>query len=128
MILVLTVLVATTLIARLTGAHTPSGTWMHRLIWDGFLVGMPVALAGLLAAGQRWALMAGVMYGTIGLALDISTIVQELTRSALPQTVVLSAITGLLNFLLIAVGGRGFLDVVSRPMPPAGRPPNLRSP
>ena len=69
--------------------------------------------------------MAGVMYGTIGLALDISTIVQELTRSQdQPTMVVFSGITGLLNFLLIAIGGRGFLDVVSHPTPPAGRPPN----
>ncbi|HJU04710.1 MAG TPA: hypothetical protein VJ692_06110 [Nitrospiraceae bacterium] len=125
--LVLTALVAMTLIARLTGAQASPGTWTQRLFWDGFLVGMPVALAGLLAAGQRWALMAAVMYGTIGLALDISTIVQEITKTALPQTVVLSAITGLLNFLLIAIGGRGFLDVVSRPSPPARRPPNLQS-
>jgi len=125
MILILAMLVATTLIARLIGVQTPSGTWTHRTTWDGFLVGLPVALVGLLAAGQRWALMAGVMYGTIGLALDISTIVQELTKSPdQPTMVVFSGITGLLNFLLIAIGGRGFLDVVSHPTPPAGRPPN----
>ena len=127
LILVLTALVGTSLIARLTGIHTPPGTWTHRLIWDGLLVGMPVALAGLLMAGQRWALMAGVMYGTIGLALDISTIVQEVTRTGQSHTVLLSALTGLLNFLLIAIGGRGFLDVLSSPTPPTGRPPSLRS-
>ena len=125
MILLLAVLVAMTPIARTTGVEASSGTWTHRIIWDGFLVGLPVALVGLLAARQRWALMAGVMYGTIALALDISTIVQELTRSQdQPTMVVFSGITGLLNFLLIAIGGRGFLDVVSHPTPPAGRPPN----
>lgn len=124
MILVLAALVATTLIARLTGAHAPSGTWTHRLIWDGFLVGMPVALAGLLAGGQRWALMAGVIYGTIGLALDISTIVQILTRqNDHPAMIVMSAVTGLLNFLLIVIGGRGFLDM-GAPTPRASRPPS----
>jgi hypothetical protein len=90
MILILAMLVATTLIARLIGVQTPSGTWTHRTTWDGFLVGLP-----------------------------------ELTKSPdQPTMVVFSGITGLLNFLLIAIGGRGFLDVVSHPTPPAGRPPN----
>lgn len=51
------------------------------------------------------------MYGTIGLALDLSTIVQELTQGGSQASVlVISGITGLLNFLLIAIGGRRFLD------------------
>ena len=50
------------------------------LLWNGFLFGIPLILVGFLAAGARWAFMAGVMYGTIGLALDIATVVQDLTR------------------------------------------------
>ncbi|MBM4123279.1 MAG: hypothetical protein FJ249_11910 [Nitrospira sp.] len=57
--------------------------------------------------------MASVMYGTIGLALDISTLVQTLTHSeAQLHLVVMSVASGLLNFLLIVLGGRGFLEVI----------------
>lgn len=79
--------------------------------WVAFLYGAPLVLVGALLGGQRWALMAAVMYGTVGLALDISTIVQELTRGqALPAVLTASAVTGVLNFLLIVLGGRGFLE------------------
>ena len=117
--------IITTAISQWVHGSHPSTTPAKQIIWYGFLFGLPVFLAGFLLTGARWTLMAGVMYGTIGLALDISTIVQELTRSQdQPTMVVFSGITGLLNFLLIAIGGRGFLDVVSHPTPPAGRPPN----
>lgn len=48
---------------------------MGRVVWDGFLFGLPLSLAGCLLVSARWTFMAGVIYGTIGLALDISTIV-----------------------------------------------------
>ncbi len=79
--------------------------------WAGFLFGLPLILLGSLVMEQRWAFMGAVMYGTIGLALDLSTIVQELTQGGSQASVlVISGITGLLNFLLIAIGGRRFLD------------------
>ena len=78
--------------------------------WIGFLYVLPLVLAGCVITGQRWALMAGVMYGTIGLALDVSTAVQEITQGQDQGLVlIMSAITGLLNFFLIVLGGRGFL-------------------
>ncbi len=98
------------------------------LLWDGFLFGIPLILAGFLAAGARWAFMAGVMYGTIGLALDIATVVQDLTRPEAQREVLrilwASSITGLLNCLLILIGGRGLLDVGSIGTPQGDRPPN----
>jgi hypothetical protein len=51
MILILIALGGTALIARVIGIHSPAETWARRMVWDGFLVGMPVALAGLLTAG-----------------------------------------------------------------------------
>lgn len=79
--------------------------------WLGFLYGIPLMLVVALAGGQRWALMAAVMYGTVGLALDVSTVVQEVTQGPVHTAVLAaSAVTGLLNFLLILLGGRGFLD------------------
>ncbi len=86
--------------------------------WLGFLYGIPLMLAGALVSGQRWALMAAVMYGTVGLALDLSTVVQELTQGpSHPAVLAASGVTGLLNFLLILLGGRGFLDAQRLPSP-----------
>lgn len=66
-----------------------------------------------------------VMYGTIGLALDISTVVQEVTRPNEQQTTLwMSGVTGLLNSLLIVIGGHGFLPVPSGAKPQASPPPN----
>ena len=128
MVWVLAALVGVAVAANAVSDAGSSLSSARDMIWAGFFFGVPVVLAGLLMAGKRWALMAGVMYGTIGLALDISTIVQEITKSALPRTLLLSGVSGLLNFLLIVIGGRGFLDVLARPTPPADRPPNLRFP
>jgi hypothetical protein len=71
--------------------------------------------------------MAAVMYGTVGLAMDISTLVQGLTKPDVPQiTLALSGLTGLLNFLLILFGGKGFLNVMDASSPrefPRPNPP-----
>ena len=106
-----------------------SSTHGGRVFWVGFLFAIPVALAALLVTKARWALMAAVMYGTIGLALDISTVVQELKKAdGQPTVLVLSGITGVLNSLLIAIGGGGFLDVLRPESPPVDRAPNPQSP
>jgi hypothetical protein len=81
--------------------------------WGLFLYGLPLALIGCLLARQRWALMAAVMYGTVGLALDISTVVQGLTKPDVPQMV---------------FGGNGFLNVMSASSPPESPRPNPPSP
>jgi len=105
------------------------GVVRFQLVWYGFLYGIPVMLAGLLLAGHRWALMALVMYGTIGLALDIATLVQDVTGSApQPAGLALSGATGLINFLLIVLGGREFLHVAPAPSPPTSLPPSPRPP
>jgi len=97
--------------------------------WALFLYGLPLALIGCLLARQRWALMAAVMYGTVGLALDISTIVQGLTKSDVPQMVtIMSGVTGALNFLLIVFGGNSFLNVMNASLPPESPRPNPQSP
>lgn len=91
----------------------------------GFLIGMPVFLLIAVRLGYRWATMASVIYGTVGLALDLSTIVQLITKDQ-PTVAALTAngFSGLLNFLVIAFGGRAFLDLSQAPPPPGSRPPN----
>jgi len=97
--------------------------------WLPFLYGLPLVLIGCLLANQRWALMAAVMYGTVGLALDISTIVQGLTKPDVPQAILaMSGATGLLNFLLIVFGGKGFLAITDASSPPESPRPNPPSP
>jgi hypothetical protein len=84
----------------------------------GFAYGLPLLLALLIVAGQRWAFMACVMYATVGLALDIATIVQD--RPASPF--VLSAAA---NCLLIILAGRAFMHEAGTPRstPPPNPPP-----
>lgn len=128
MIVILAALVVVSLLSTILPDSNSSGTH-NRVFWDVFLFAIPITLAGFIVANARWALMAAVMYGTIGLALDISTVVQELTKGEGHTTVLmLSGITGGLNFLLLAIGGRGFLDVLQAASPPASRAPNPQSP
>lgn len=88
-------------------ATTPSDQW---LAWNIFLFIIPLGLEVFLLAGARWALMGAVMYGTIGLALDFSTIMQELTRGGDGAVAwVMSLVTGLVNFGVILTAGQGFL-------------------
>ena len=76
----------------------------------GFLIGLPLFLLVAVRLGYRWAMMASVIYGTVGLALDLSTIVQLITKDQ-PTVASLTAnsFSGVLNFLVIAFGGRAFL-------------------
>ena len=98
-------------------------------VWVIVLYGLPIGLIGCLLAHQRWALMAVVMYGTVGLALDVSTIVQTVTKPDLPQmAAVTCGLTGLLNFLLIVFGGRSFLNISGASSLPESPRPNPPSP
>jgi len=102
----------------------PTQAW-----WLGFLVLMPVGLSLLIWLRIRWAAMACVIYGTVGLALDLATTVQILTKdSDVLVPLASSIVSGLLNFLLILFGGRSFLDVTPAPLPRESRPPSPPSP
>ncbi len=119
------------LLAGLVLAAAATHHASRSLGWSLFLYGLPLALIGCLLAKQRWALMAAVMYGTVGLAMDISTIVQGFTQPDVPETTAaMSGVTGLLNFLLIVFGGKGFLDVTDASSPrefPRPSPPSSSS-
>jgi|SRR5690242_8339342 hypothetical protein len=117
------------LLLGLIGAATSTHDGSRQFGWMVFLYGLPLGLIGCLLANQRWALMAAVMYGTVGLALDISTIVQGLTKPDVPQMIlVTSGITAALNFLVIVFGGKGFLTLSEPSSPPEFRRPNPPSP
>lgn len=91
----------------------------------GLFILLPLTLAVLIWLHFRWAAMACVIYATVGLALDIATIIQVLTKdSEVGASLIADAISGLFNFLLIVFGGRWLLDVDSGLMPPESHPPN----
>lgn len=105
-------------------ATAPTRPW-----WIGFLVLTPLCLAILIWRGFWWAAMACVMYGTVGLALDLATTIQILTKDQeIVPSFMNTLISGCLNFLLILFGGRAFLDVTQAPTPQESRPPNPPSP
>lgn len=81
-------------------------------IWYGFQFGLPLFVGGICLVGKRWAAMVGVLYGTIGLALDIATFVQSMTSGTDSLHFIgLVLLTALFNFLLIVIGGRQVLTV-----------------
>ena len=85
---------------------------LRRSIWYGFQFGLPMLVGGVCLIGTRWAAMVGVMYGTIGLALDIATFVQSMISGTDSLHVIgLILLTALFNFLLIVIGGRQVLHV-----------------
>jgi hypothetical protein len=85
---------------------------LHQSIWYGFQFGLPLCVGGICLVGKRWSAMVGVLYGTIGLALDIATFVQSMTSGTDSLYFVgLILLTTLFNFLLIVIGGRRVLTV-----------------
>ncbi len=114
---------------QLLGLRSTTASPAAHVMWQAFLFGIPGLLGGFLLAQKRWALMGAVIYGTVGLALDISTLVLDL-RSSDGQVLVpiLNGLSGLLNFLLIVFGGRGFLDLSLDTTPPVHHRPNPPSP
>jgi hypothetical protein len=103
--------------------HADAAAPRYPLVWYGFLLALPVLLSAGVLAGYRWVLMGAVMYGTIDLALDLSTLMQPAAQAA--ASIWLSAA---LNAALIAAAGRAFLHVAPEPLPPASRRPNPPSP
>ena len=85
---------------------------LHRSFWYGFQFGLPLFVGGICLVGKRWSAMVGVLYGTIGLALDIATFVQSMTSGTDSLHFVgLVLLTALFNFFLIVIGGRQVLTV-----------------
>lgn len=80
------------------------------VMWNVFQYGMPLLIGAICFTGQRWAFMVGVIYGTIGLALDIATLAQGATGENNSTTfIMLILTTGLLNVALITLCGKFIL-------------------
>lgn len=97
-----------------------------RFAWRiGFFILLPLILAVFVWLRFRWAAMVCVIYATVGLAMDLATIVQLPTQDLdMVHSLITSGISGLFNFFLIVFGGRWLLDVGEELMPPKSRSPN----
>ena len=117
----------------LIGANTtqliPTASDAGRIGWMLYLIVFPIVLAGLMWIGWTWTAMACVIYGTVGLALDLATVTSILGgQGATGVLLRFSALSGIVNFLLILFGGRAFLNSSLGPALPGSRPPNPPSP
>ncbi len=117
----------------LIGANTtqliPATTGAGRVGWMLYLIAFPITLAGLVWIGWTWTSMTCVIYGTVGLALDLATVTSILGgQSETGALLLISAMSGTVNFLLILFGGRAFLHSFQGTALPESRPPSPPSP
>ena len=107
----------------------PAATEAGRIGWMLYLIACPLALAGLVWIGWTWTAMACVIYGTVGLALDLATVTSILSGQGETGALFLfSAMSGVVNLLLIVFGGRAFLLSSLGTALPEFRPPSPPSP
>ena len=103
------------------GASTP-------LVIDwkiNFFILIPLGLALLIWFQFRWASAVCVFYATVGLAMDVATIVQATAKdSEGVASMMASGVSGLFYLCLIVFGGLSFFDVGQGPRPPESRPPS----
>ena len=116
-------------IATLLFVLSPTMPGTPQVWWWVFLVLLPLVFASALVLGWGWATMACVAYGTIGLAVDLATVVSILGgRERSDLTLALSAVSGSANFALIVFGGRASWATLQGHGPQGSRPPNPPSP
>ncbi len=95
------------------------------LPWSLFLIVIPLVLAGSNGMGWGWAGMACVIYGTVGLALDIATVTSMIAmKDSDAGLLAVSGVSGCLNLSLIVLGGLAFVRSLQGVSPPGSRPPN----
>ena len=96
-----------------------------QVVWWLFLVILPLALASLIVIGATWAAMLCVVYGTVGLALDLATVISILgANGGSDVTLAVSLVSGSANSVLIVFGGRAFWAGFEERRPPGSRPPS----
>ena len=95
-------------------AGKTQGNPQNNVLWNAFQYGLPLLMGAVCLTGKRWGVMAAVIYATIGLSLDLATLVQSITTgSDSTGFIVVMLTTSLLNFSLIAFGGKYLLTPIS---------------
>ena len=117
------------LIGATTTQLVPTATEAGQIGWMLYLIVFPLILAGFLWMRWTWAGMACVIYGTVGLALDLATVTSILGGQGETGTLFLFSVTsGVLNFLLILFGAHSFFHSFQETALPVSRPPSPPSP
>ena len=117
------------LIGATTTQLVPGLTETGRIGWMLYLLVSPLILAGLVWMGWTWTAMACVIYGTVGLALDLATVTSILSGQGETGALFFFSVTsGVMNFLLILFGARAFLHSFQETALPVSRPPSPPSP
>lgn len=117
------------LIGASTTQIVPAATEAGRIGWVLYLLIFPLILAGFVWMGWIWTAMACVVYGTVGLALDLATVTSILGGQGETGTLFFFSVTsGVVNFLLILFGARSFLHSFQETSLPVSRPPSPPSP
>lgn len=103
-----------------------SSSFASGMAWKfGFFVFLPLGLSLLVWFKFRWGAAVCVFYATIGLAIDIATVVQTLsTEATAVAPMMASIVSGLFYFCLILFGWQSFLAVDKELRPPKFPPPN----
>src|SRR3954451_17365491 len=97
------------LIGATTTQIVPAATETGRIGWVHYLLVFPLILAVFVWIGWTWTAMACVIYGTVGLALDLATVMSILSGQGETGVLFLFSVTsGVVNFLLILFGARVF--------------------
>lgn len=117
------------LIGASTTQMIPVAAESVRVGWMLYLLAFPITLAGLVWMGWSWTAMACVIYGTVGLAVDLATVTSILGGKSETDTLFFfSVMSGIVNFLLIVFGGRAFFHSLQGTALPVSRPPSPPSP
>ena len=117
------------LIGTNTTLLMPAATGAGQVGWMAYLIAFPITLAGLVWIGWSWTAMACVIYGTVGLALDLATVTSILGgQGETGALFIFSVMSGTLNFLLILFSGRAFFHSFQGTALPESRPPSPPSP
>ncbi len=128
-LLLLLVTLCTIGLVTVQTALSPDLPSAARFLWLFLLVVLPLALGAVVWVGWTWTAMACVIYGTVGLALDLATVTSILGgKGGVVSILALSGISGAANLSLIVFGGRAFWSGLQGGPPPGPHPPNPPSP
>ena len=92
---------------------TPQADPGKNILWNVFQYGLPLLIGAVCLTGKRWGVITAVFYATIGLSLDLATLVQSIiTGLDSTEFIVIVLITSFLNFCLITFGGKYLLTPI----------------
>jgi hypothetical protein len=127
--ILIVLLVGLSLIGATTTQIVPAATETGRIGWVLYLLIFPLILCCLVCFGWIWTALGCVIFGWVGLALDLATVMSILSGQGETGALFLFSVTsGVVNFLLILFGARVFFYSFQETALPVSRPPSPPSP